>query len=432
MRRRLLFHFFHFLVLCVMIALSVGIYFKFGYNLRFTVINATRFIDEKIYNFALIALGIYFLCYLTGLIKYTMEEKTFRFVAYLKEVFKLVVIIGMIAFLEFFIFFEGRIGRVIYLILFTLFSFYLLLYWLVRSGKEGRQLLWMAAEPAETIMEDYIRKPGAFRVIKEESEREKAGLDIHVVYQDGHVDEETSEALIKSKLAGYTVVELADLIERETAKIPLDFVNLHWFLEKFDVADRAFFRLNRAFNILVSMILLLLLFPFGFLSALIHRLFSPGPLFFTQERLGLHGTPFRLFKFRTMVQDAEKSGARFSTKDDPRITPVGKLMRKLRLDEIPQLLNVLKGEMSMVGPRPERAVFIESLGKEIPYYKLRLLVPPGLTGWAQINGAYAGEATHEHREKLEFDLYYIKNRSIFLDLLILLQTIQTMLLAKGS
>jgi lipopolysaccharide/colanic/teichoic acid biosynthesis glycosyltransferase len=133
-----------------------------------------------------------------------------------------------------------------------------------------------------------------------------------------------------------------------------------------------------------------------------------------------------------MVSGAEKDGATFTGEDDPRVTPVGKIMRRMRIDEIPQFFNVLKGDMSLVGPRPERKVFIETLSKQIPYYSLRLLVPPGLTGWAQVNGAYAGSNIDEHKEKLEYDLYYIKNRNLFLDWSILLRTIKTILLAKGT
>ena len=186
------------------------------------------------------------------------------------------------------------------------------------------------------------------------------------------------------------------------------------------------------FSIFLSIILLILLFLPGMLVALVHKLFSKGPIFFIQQRAGLHGNTFKLIKFRTMVKNAEEEGAQFADKKDRRITAIGKFMRRLRIDEIPQFFNVLKGDMSMVGPRPERKVFIETLTKEIPYYKLRLLVPPGLTGWAQVNGAYAGNDIEDHKEKLEYDLFYIKNRSIFIDLLILLRTVKTIVLARGK
>lgn len=433
MRNRLLFHFLHFVILLLLVTGAVFTYFKFGYeSFSYTWKITYEFIQDKSYNFALIALGTYILTYLTGIIKFTLEERAFRTVHFLREIFKLVMILGMMSFIEFWTFYEGRIGRLIYLYLLLLYAVYYLMYLLLRSRGGPRKLLWMAQVPWENILERYLKKPENYRVIQTEEEREEAGLNVNVVYQDGHVEEADSEALIKSKLAGYQVMELAELIEKETAKIPLDYVNIHWFLEKFEVMDQNFFRINRAFDVIVSLFLLVILFPFGFLTALVHKLFSSGPVFFIQERLGLHGVPFRVIKFRTMVNDAEKHGARFSGKNDARITAIGKFMRRLRIDEIPQLFNVLRGDMSMVGPRPERGVFIDSLSKEVPYYKLRLLVPPGLTGWAQVNDAYAGNDPNEHRNKLEYDLYYIKNRSIFLDLLIMLQTVKTIILAKGE
>jgi len=376
----------------------------------------------------------YFLIYVTGIIKYTIEEKFFRFVSCLRETFKLFLILAMASFVEFFVFYQNRIGRWIYVILFILYGIYYLIYRAVRAEKGPRTLLWMATVPAEDILKKYLEKPkkGAFRIFTENNVPPGVGPGLDVVYQDGSIDEHTSEALIKNKLAGLTVVELVELIEKESGKIPLDYVSVHWFLEKFDVVDRNYFRSSRMFNIFMSLVLLVLLFPPGIIAALIHRLFSRGTVFFIQERSGLHGRPFRLIKFRTMVKDAEKQGARFTGKNDWRITPIGKFMRRFRLDEIPQFFNVLKGDMSLVGPRPEREVFIETLAKEIPYYKLRLLVPPGLTGWAQINSAYAGENIADHKEKLEYDLYYIKNRSIFMDLLVLLITVKAIIQGRGE
>ncbi len=433
MKKRLLFHFFNFIILCLSIGLAVAVYYRFAYSsFVYSLGVSFNFIRDNPYNFSLIAFVTYFLNYVTGLIKYTIEDKYFSLEKYFKEIFKLLLILVMTNFVEFFIFYEARIGRLIYLYLFIIYSLYYLLYLWLRSQKGPRQLLWLASVPETNVLEKYIKKPGAFHIIKTNQEREAVGLDAYVVYQDGHIDEYTSEALIKNKLAGYTVVELVELIEKESRKIPLDYVNIHWFLENFDVVDRSYFRSNRMFSIFLSITLLILLFPLGMLVALVHKLFSKGPIFFIQQRVGLHGNPFKLIKFRTMVEDAEKKGAQFTEKNDWRITAIGKFMRRLRIDEIPQFFNVLKGDMSMVGPRPERKVFIETLAEEIPYYQLRLLVPPGLTGWAQVNGAYAGNNIKDHKEKLEYDLYYIKNRSIFMDLLILLRTIKTILQGRGE
>jgi exopolysaccharide biosynthesis polyprenyl glycosylphosphotransferase len=177
---------------------------------------------------------------------------------------------------------------------------------------------------------------------------------------------------------------------------------------------------------------ILLSWPLMILSALAVRISSKGPVLFKQERLGLNEVPFVLMKFRTMIEDAEKStGPKWASDNDPRITKVGKILRKTRLDELPQLFNVLKGEMSFVGPRPIRRHFADMLSKEISNYGLRFKVKPGITGWAQVNGGYAGTKEGQ-KEKFEYDLYYILNRSIWLDLLIILKTFKTVLLHKGQ
>jgi lipopolysaccharide/colanic/teichoic acid biosynthesis glycosyltransferase len=434
MKKRLLFHLVHFLLFNLLVFTAVYIYYAISYPseyIAYSVIIAYKIIMRKLTNFLLVSLMTYFLCYVSGLIKYTIEDRFFRLVGYFREMFKFLVILAMVSFVEFFLFYTARIGRLIYVYIFILYGLYYMIYMFLRADRGPRGLVWRAAVPVEDVFNRYLKKPSAYRILTEE-EAQQAGPAARVIYQDGHVDDITSEVLIKDKLAGLGVMELAELVEKESGKIPLDYVNIHWFLEKFDVVDRNYFRSSRMFNILMSLILIIILFPLGFLFALAHKVFSRGPVFYIQERTGLHGRVFKLIKFRTMVKEAEKEGARFSGKDDPRITPIGKVMRRLRLDEIPQFWNVLKGDMSLVGPRPEREVFIDSLTKEVPYYKLRLLIPPGITGWAQVNGVYAGSDLEDHKEKLEYDLYYIKNRSIIMDLLILLRTVKTIILAKGE
>jgi lipopolysaccharide/colanic/teichoic acid biosynthesis glycosyltransferase len=434
MKKRIAFHLLQFLILALLLFTSVYIYYTISYGIKFLVdcIGISyQFVLDRFENFILIAVITYFLTYAAGLIKYTVEDRHFRFSTFLMEAFKFLLVLGMVSFIEFFIFYDARIGRLIYVCFFFLYSFYYITYLAIRTDSGPRGLIWRANEPVENVLNNYIKEKNAFRILSNE-EAEHAGPAIQVVYQDGHIDEITSETLIKDKLAGHSVLELAELVEKESNKIPLDYVNIYWFLEKFEVVDRNYFRSSRLFNIFMSLFLLLLLFLPGLIFALLHKCFSKGPIFFVQQRTGLHGKNFNLIKFRSMVHEAEKEGARFSNRNDPRITAIGKFMRRLRIDEIPQLMNVLKGNMSLVGPRPEREVFIESLTKEIPYYKLRLLVHPGLTGWAQVNGVYAGENLKDHKEKLELDLYYIKNRSIFMDLMILLRTIKTIIQAKGE
>lgn len=191
-------------------------------------------------------------------------------------------------------------------------------------------------------------------------------------------------------------------------------------------------QVKRIFDIVSSILILTLGAPFWLLVALLVRLTSPGPTIYKQERVGQNGKPFIMMKFRSMYEDAEKrSGPKWATKDDPRITPFGKFMRNARLDEIPQLINVLKGEMSFVGPRPERAFFIEQLKLDIPWYIRRIKMKPGITGWAQVKHKY--DATIEDvKQKVLYDLYYFENMSLLLDLKIILRTILVVFTGKGA
>jgi exopolysaccharide biosynthesis polyprenyl glycosylphosphotransferase len=190
--------------------------------------------------------------------------------------------------------------------------------------------------------------------------------------------------------------------------------------------------LKRVFDFTLALLMLLLATPLLPLIALAIKLDSPGPAFFTQVRVGRGGKPFRIIKFRSMRADAEMgTGAVWAANYDKRVTRVGRFLRKSRLDEIPQLLNVLKGEMSFVGPRPERPEFDEELEREIPFYRARRAVRPGLTGWAQVNHGY-GNTLHDALRKVEYDLYYIKNESLYLDLLILLRTVAVVLKLGGT
>jgi len=190
-------------------------------------------------------------------------------------------------------------------------------------------------------------------------------------------------------------------------------------------------KLKRLMDILISFLILIVSSPIIILTAIAIKIDSEGPVLFKQERLGQNGKPFNVYKFRSMIKDAEKyTGPVWSQKDDPRVTRMGRFVRKVRIDEIPQMLNVLKGEMSLVGPRPEREFFVEKLSKEIPYYKRRLKVRPGVTGWAQIKHKY-DESIDDVKIKLRYDLFYIENMSIRMDFKILLRTVFVVLFGKG-
>jgi sugar transferase (PEP-CTERM system associated) len=239
--------------------------------------------------------------------------------------------------------------------------------------------------------------------------------------------------LLQLRMQGVKIEEATSWLEKISGKIEVENLYPSWlvFGEGFR-RSTAFIMVRRAVSIVISLIGLILALPLFPLIMLTIRLDSKGPVFYTQTRVGKAGRVFKVVKFRTMGQDAEAaSGPKWAGDNDPRITRVGKFLRSSRLDEIPQLWCVLKGDMAFVGPRPERPEFIEWLSKEIPYYGVRHMVRPGLTGWAQVKYKY-GSTVEDSREKLQYDLFYIKNASIGLDLLIMFLTVKTVLLRRGA
>ncbi len=240
--------------------------------------------------------------------------------------------------------------------------------------------------------------------------------------------------LLRIKTTGVHVNEISSFLERETGRVDLDTVNPSWliFSDGFTAGQRISTFAKRIFDIVASLIVLALTFPVIILFAIIVKLDSKGPAFYRQERVGLYGVPYNIIKLRSMRTDAEAGGkAIWAAKHDPRVTRVGQVIRKLRIDELPQIWCVLKGEMSFVGPRPERPEFVSELEQQIRYYAERHMVKPGLTGWAQINYPY-GASIDDARQKLEYDLYYAKNYTPFLDLLIILQTLRVLLWPDGA
>jgi sugar transferase (PEP-CTERM system associated) len=239
--------------------------------------------------------------------------------------------------------------------------------------------------------------------------------------------------LLRIKTAGVHVNEFSSFVERETGRVDLDTVNPSWliFSDGFSSGRMISSAAKRLFDITASALLLVLTAPLIALFALLVKFDSKGPAFYRQKRVGLFGQSFDVIKLRSMRTDAEADGAKWASKDDPRITRVGNFIRKVRIDELPQTWSVLKGEMSFVGPRPERPEFVADLEEHLPYYAERHMVKPGITGWAQINYPY-GASIEDSRNKLEYDLYYAKNYTPFLDLLILLQTLRVVLWSEGA
>lgn len=244
------------------------------------------------------------------------------------------------------------------------------------------------------------------------------------------------EVLFDCRLRGVEITDLLDFMERETGQIVVNLMYPSWVVYSNGFNSQNYLRdaLEYGLNAFVALIVLLLAGPFMLLTAIIIY-FDDGrrtgtSVFYEQERVGLNGKLFKIVKFRSMRPDAEKDGAKWAVKDDDRVTRIGHFIRKYRIDELPQLLNVFRGEMAFIGPRPERPEFVEKLIREIPYYNQRHNVKPGLAGWAQLNYPY-GASVEDSMEKLKFDLYYVKHQSLMLDMLILIRTVEVVLFGKG-
>jgi len=233
------------------------------------------------------------------------------------------------------------------------------------------------------------------------------------------------------KLAGVPSCDGLSFCERELGKIDITLLQPSWMLysDGFKYSKRRMIA-KRLFDLLLASVFFLVLWPFMLLTAIAVKLESPGPVLYHQVRVGLNGRHFRIYKFRSMRQDAEKNGAVWAQKNDARVTRVGAFIRNTRLDELPQLYNVLSGSMSFVGPRPERPEFVKDLSLQIPFYDTRHKVKPGLMGWAQLKYPY-GASVEDAKNKLQYDLYYTKNHSFLMDMLIMIQTVEIILLGKG-
>lgn len=239
--------------------------------------------------------------------------------------------------------------------------------------------------------------------------------------------------LLDCKIRGIRVSDLSTHFEKRMGQIKLDYVNAGWLIFG-DGFNQGFWRtaIKRASDLVGSALLLVVALPLMLVTMVLIRLESAGSVFFRQERVGLNGKTFEVLKFRSMRSDAEGDGKpRWASATDERVTRVGRLIRKVRIDELPQLWNVFKGEMSLVGPRPERPYFVDTLTQDIPYYSVRHSVKPGITGWAQVRFDY-GATVEDAKQKLQYDLYYVKNHTLFLDLMILFETVSVVLTGKGA
>ena len=260
------------------------------------------------------------------------------------------------------------------------------------------------------------------------------GATMVVLLPDAPIDDDIAHELLNAKLEGSMVVDIRTFYEHVVHRLPLSQITDEWLLlsEGFSLNTRGSLRrLKRALDVLISILLLIPALPIMLVTAIIVRLESPGPVIYKQDRVGLHEKEFTVYKFRSMRADAEKNGAVWAAANDNRVTRFGRFIRKVRIDELPQIWNILKGDMSFIGPRPERMAFVQKLKQDIPYYSLRHTVKPGLTGWAQVCYPY-GASEEDARHKLEYDLYYIKNMSLLLDIHIIFKTIGVVLFPSGA
>ena len=313
------------------------------------------------------------------------------------------------------------------------------------AGKRAQRIKELEAKPGSGfIVVGYIAMNENKRVIPEAINRDaiynlgdfvvKMGASEVVLALEERRNAIPLDDLLRIKTTGVHVNEISSFLERETGRVDLDSVNPSWliFSDGFSSGRRLSGIAKRLFDIFASSGLLLFTAPVIILFAILVKLESRGPAFYRQVRVGLFGQPYKVVKLRSMRSNAEENGkAVWAVKDDERITLIGRFIRKVRIDELPQTWNVLKGEMSFVGPRPERPEFVADLETQLSYYAERHMVKPGITGWAQINFPY-GASIEDSRHKLEYDLYYAKNYTPFLDILILLQTIRVVLWPEGA
>jgi exopolysaccharide biosynthesis polyprenyl glycosylphosphotransferase len=312
--------------------------------------------------------------------------------------------------------------------------------WLRQQGERIRWLVIGSGEPALGLREDFARSEAQGELVflaegeLEDLERlaREPWSGVIVALTDA-VPDGLVHRLMHLRFSGMRIYGLADFYEQLWYKVPVMHTQGGWlvFAHGFDLLHNPLgLRVKRLLDMIFALSLLLVAIPLMLLVAIMIKAESRGPVIFRQTRTGLDGREFELLKFRSMVQDAERDGPQWTQEGDPRATRLGRVIRLLHIDELPQLVNVLRGEMSFIGPRPERPEFNQLLEKEIPLYDLRNLVRPGITGWAQVMYLY-GASIEDAREKLQYDLYYIKNYSVLLDIAILFKTLRVIILGKG-
>ncbi len=352
---------------------------------------------------------------------------------------------------------RGLLGRGVLIGSFVVFFFLALSYrtamwkWIRSKGSSLRWLLIASKNLVERFEQDLKASPLKGHIFfcsdvdvptqnlsfkglwSEFSEVVRQGWSAIILADDGALPPQLKSRLLEAKMTGHSVYDFPTFYEKYWQKVPVFYLQDIWFLSAngFSLLQRPVgLRIKRLFDLFLSFFMLLICWPIILLAILAIRLESRGEAIFRQIRTGQDGVDFKIFKLRSMRIDAEREGAQWASQNDSRITRVGKFIRLTRIDELPQLVNVFRGDMSFIGPRPERPEFNELLEQKLPYYSLRHLVRPGITGWAQINYPY-GASVEDAAQKLQYDLYYIKNYTLILDLIIVLKTVSVVLFGRG-
>ncbi len=352
------------------------------------------------------------------------------------------ILMSVTTFSKIFAFYEG-------IILFGIITMFQIVfrYIVIMGIVEKQRIVFVGENDYTADLLESIKKDGQYRLIEflrnvDVKKLRKEVLKTYEVKKPGIIvdftenlllDPKLVDKLLQYKLTGLQYYNYLEFYETYENKLPVSHLSPKWFLQNtgFEIYHNNFnLKTKRLLDLIFAFLIGVMTAPLMLISALIVKLESKGPIFFIQERIGEGNRKFNIVKFRSMTTDAEKDGPKWASKNDNRVTRWGKIMRATRIDELPQLWNVLRGEMSFVGPRPEREFFIQQLEKEIPYYNLRHTVKPGLTGWAQVMYPYGASVEDAYR-KLQYDLYYIKHHDILFDMKVLLKTVTIVIFGKG-
>lgn len=406
--------------------------------LNFLIILLALFIINKPINYK--SMGIVFVSYICY---YILNIFNMNYLRYdIKQVLVCIVINTFLFFISTLIFFRQNEAIIFFglIILYQIVAKYLML----NYSKVRPRLLFIGENEYKKEIKEEVIKSKLYNIVLDitESEKienlieyiEKYNIDILVDFDTRILkNEHITNYLFSKKMQGLKFFNYKGFYEEILKKLPIKDLSKKYFLLESGFSshqDRLRKNLKRLFDICFAIVILIPAIPIMIISAIIIKLESKGNVIYSQERIGENNIPFKIYKFRSMRSDSEKNGPSWASENDNRVTKFGNIMRKTRIDELPQLYNVIMGEMSFVGPRPERQYFIDTLEKEIPYYNLRHLVKPGLTGLAQVKYPYGASVEDAYR-KLQYDLYYIKKYSLSFDILIILDTIKIVIFGKG-